>query len=81
MKMMKVFEWPDTDIVSDAWQLYNECGSNRGYVTMWVDEQLQKGDLDWDETTEGPWLYGAIYDWLIANGAEHGETVLVNYDW
>lgn len=81
MKLMKVFDAPyEPTEVWEAWSSYNVDGNQRGYVTVWIDEELRDGYPDY-EVEEGPWPYKVIYDWLIANGAVHGETVLVEYDW
>lgn len=81
MKLMKVFDAPyEPTEVWDAWCHYNDGMGVRGYTCLSVDEDLRDGYPDY-EVEEGPWPCKVIYDWLIANGAEHGETVLVEYDW
>ena len=77
MEMMKVFEAPyEPTEVWNAWCNYCEDRGRR-YIMVWVD------DLRYDESSDilqdGPWT--PIYNWLISEGAENGETVLVNYDW
>ena len=70
MRMMKVFDAPyEPKEVWDNWVLYNDGDGNRGFIQVWVDSEL---------TENG---YEILYNWLTANGAEHGETVLIEYDW
>jgi hypothetical protein len=67
---MKVF---DSSELGDDWlDLYMEHDSEptRGYNTVWLDNAMRMC------------AHGSeIYDRLIAAGAVHGETVLVEWDW
>lgn len=70
MKLMKVFDAPyEPKEVRKAWYHYNDL-SMRGYISICVDDDLLSENG----------YYAPLYNWLIANGAEHGETVLVEYN-
>ena len=69
---MKVFDAPyEPTEVWKVWCNYNDGMGVRGYTNLCVDDDLLLEDG----------YYAPLYNWLIANGAEHGETVLVEYDW
>ena len=68
MKMMKTFDYNDMQPVWDAWTEYVMEYDNRGYIYINVDIELKETALE-------------LYSYFTASGVEHGEDILVEYDW
>ena len=77
MKFMKTFERHEmSKNIKAIWDDYACDNGNRGYISVWVNDEMR---LNWEDGTASK--YAPLAGWLIEQGAEEDEHILVEYDW
>jgi hypothetical protein len=76
MKMMKVFEMSSMpDDIKAIWTDYVCMAGDRGYLSFWIEgDMLEEGE-------ENRFFLAPLANWLIEQGAELDEHILVEFDW
>lgn len=77
MKMMKTFDM--YEMPADIQRIWIEeaCEyGNRGYLNFWVEEDMLE-EPDEDSRSH----LAPLANWLLEQGAELNEHILVEYDW
>jgi hypothetical protein len=76
MKMMKTFDM--SDMPSDIEAIWNEYAcenGKRGYLSFWVEDDMFENGED------NRFFLLPLANWLIEQGAEIDEHILVEFDW
>ena len=81
MKLMKTFEMSDMpEDIQDIWTDWVMDYGSRGYISVWVTDDM-RFEFDFMVNEYVTSKYAPLAAWLIEQGAEENEHILVEYDW
>lgn len=81
MKLTKTFDMSDMPPnIQSIWTDWAMDYGNRGYVSVAVDDDM-RFEFDFMANEYVTSKYAPLADWLIEQGAEEDEHILVEYDW